>query len=238
MLCQIILHSNGQMSVETFKKLIVPFKQLRYLELSDAVFMRDFALLEVIGTLPSLSKLALVATDPASHPSHAPENYYSKSGGSRYFHALEHLHVIGSFFLIRHILRKVEERIVILGGEDESVCSSVDNMFFGPSMLDVMIQRLTQQAAEFAGTVGSSINDEDLVAQALNASYKAASEATLSKLPRDLKLIERDTSTSNFSAPIRDLVLAVFELNKKKIWMRCQAIVTILHQVLGGTIEQ
>lgn len=111
-------------------------------------------------------------------------------------------------------------------------------MFFGPSMLDVMIQRLTRQAAEFAGIVGSGINDEDLVAQALNASGKAASEATLMKLPGDLKPLEGETSTSTFSAPICDLILAVFELNKKNNWLRRQAIVIILQQVLGGTIER
>ena len=105
-------------------------------------------------------------------------------------------------------------------------------------MLDVMIQRLTRQAAEFAGIVGSGINDEDLVAQALNASGKAASEATLMKLPGDLKPLEGETSTSTFSAPICDLILAVFELNKTNNWLRRQAIVIILQQVLGGTIER
>ena len=119
-----------------------------------------------------------------------------------------------------------------------SVAESIDDMFFGPSMLDVMIQRLTRQAAEFAGIVGSGINDEDLVAQALNASGKAASEATLMKLPGDLKPLEGETSTSTFSAPICDLILAVFELNKKNNWLRRQAIVIILQQVLGGTIER
>ena len=103
MLCQIALR-NGQLPVEIFKKSIVHFKQLQSLVLSDAVFMSDFTLLEVLGTLPSLSTIILVATDPASHPSHAPENYYSKSGGPRYFRALQHLRVTGSFFLIRHIL--------------------------------------------------------------------------------------------------------------------------------------
>ncbi|KDR85721.1 hypothetical protein GALMADRAFT_234777 [Galerina marginata CBS 339.88] len=119
-----------------------------------------------------------------------------------------------------------------------SVAESIDDMFFGPSMLDVMIQRLTRQAAEFTGIVGSGINDEDLVAQALNASGKAASEATLMKLPGDLKPLEGETSTSTFSAPICDLILAVFELHKKNNWLRRQAIVIILQQVLGGTIER
>ena len=119
-----------------------------------------------------------------------------------------------------------------------SVAESIDDMFFGPSMLDVMIQRLTRQAAEFTGIVGSGVNDEDLVAQALNASGKVASEATMMKLSGDLKPLEGETSTSTFSAPICDLILAVFELNKKNNWLRRQAIVIILQQVLRGTIER
>ncbi|KAF7303221.1 hypothetical protein MKEN_01285900 [Mycena kentingensis (nom. inval.)] len=119
-----------------------------------------------------------------------------------------------------------------------SVTESIDDMFFGPSMLDVMIQRLTRQAAEFAGIVGSGVNDVDLVAQALNASGKTSSEAAMMHLTGDLKPLEGETSTSTFSAPICDLLLAVFELNKTNNWLRRQAVVIILQQVLGGTIER
>ena len=111
-------------------------------------------------------------------------------------------------------------------------------MFFGPSMLDVMIQRLTRHAAEFAGIVGSGINDEDLVAQALNASGKSSPEAAFMQLSGDLKPLEGETSSSTFSSPICDFVLAIFELDKKNNWLRRQAIVIILQQVLGGTIER
>ncbi|KII94258.1 hypothetical protein PLICRDRAFT_102369 [Plicaturopsis crispa FD-325 SS-3] len=119
-----------------------------------------------------------------------------------------------------------------------SVAESIDDMFFGPSMLDVMIQRLTRQAAEFAGIVGSGVTDEDLVAQALKMSGQTGSEATFMRLPGDLKPLDGETSSSTFSAPICDLVLAIFELNKKNNWLRRQAIVIILQQVLGGTIER
>ena len=108
-------------------------------------------------------------------------------------------------------------------------------MFFGPSMLDVTIQRLTRQAAEFTGIRGSGSHDEDLVAQALNASGKNAPEATLLKIAKDLKLLEEETIA--FTAPICDLILAVFELNKNN-WLRRQATLIILQQVLGGTIER
>ncbi|OAX40073.1 hypothetical protein K503DRAFT_768931 [Rhizopogon vinicolor AM-OR11-026] len=119
-----------------------------------------------------------------------------------------------------------------------SVAESIDDMFFGPSMLDVMIQRLTQQAAEFAGIVGSAVYDEELVAQALKAFGKSTSEDTFIHMSSDLRPLEGETSTSTFSAPICDLLLAIFELNKKNNWLRRQAIVIILQQVLGGTIER
>ncbi|KAG0700658.1 PhoX domain-containing protein [Suillus ampliporus] len=119
-----------------------------------------------------------------------------------------------------------------------SVAESIDDMFFGQSMLDVMIQRLTRQAAEFAGIVGSAVHDEDLVAQALKAFGKSTSEDTFMHMSSDLRPLEGETSTSTFSAPICDLVLAIFELNKKNNWLRRQAIVIILQQVLGGTIER
>lgn len=111
-------------------------------------------------------------------------------------------------------------------------------MFFGQSMLDVMIQRLTRQAAEATGIVGSGMHDEDLVAQALKSYGRATSEDALMQMSGDLKPLEGETSSSSFSGPICDLVLAVFELHKRNNWLRRQAIVIILQQVLGGTIER
>lgn len=120
----------------------------------------------------------------------------------------------------------------------KSVADSIDDIFFGPPMLDVMIQRLTRQAAEFAGIVGAAVNDEDLVARALQSSGKTGSEAALMQLSSDLKPLEGETSSSTFSAPICDLILAVFELHKQNNWLRRQAIVIILQQLLGSTIER
>ena len=93
------------------------------------------------------------------------------------------------------------------------------------------------QAAEFAGIAGSGMQDEDLIAQAIS-SGKDAPEVTLAKLPGDLKPLEGESGVSSFSGPICDLILAVFELDKKNNWLRRQAIVIILQQVLGGTIER
>ena len=91
------------MSGEILRKSFVHFKQLRSLQLSNAVSLSDFNLWEVLGTLPSLKNLTLEANDPESHPAHAPEKSNSQSG-LRYFGALESLQVTGSFFLIQHLL--------------------------------------------------------------------------------------------------------------------------------------
>ena len=98
----------GEISADILKKSFVHFKQLRSLLLEDAVFMTDFSLWEVLGTLPSLENLTLEANNPAYHPAHAPENSNSQSGGLRYFAALESLRVTGSFFLVQHLLNFID----------------------------------------------------------------------------------------------------------------------------------
>ena len=103
MLSKIVLHS-GRMSGNILKKSIVHFKQLRSLELLDAVLLSDLALWEVLGTLSSLTNLTLKT---ASHPAHDgddAENSNHQSGGPKYFDALESLCVTGSFFFIQHVL--------------------------------------------------------------------------------------------------------------------------------------
>ena len=104
MLRRIVLRS-GQMSVDTIKTSILLFKQLRSLELSDAVFMSNFGLWKVLGTLPSLANLTL-KIEPNCHPTHDPEDSNSQrtSGDFRYFDTLEILFITGSFFLIQHLL--------------------------------------------------------------------------------------------------------------------------------------
>jgi hypothetical protein len=103
MLRRIALRS-GEMSVDILKKSFVHFKELRSLELSDAVFTTDFSLLEVLGTLPSLENFTLEDGNPEPHPTHTPKNSNSQSRGLRYFDTLESLCVTGSFFLTQHIL--------------------------------------------------------------------------------------------------------------------------------------
>ena len=108
-LSKIVLR-DGQMSADILKNTIVHFKHLRSLELSYSVFVNDFkfALWEVLGTLPSLADLTLESNDLTSffYPAQAPENSNRKSGGRKYFDALESVSIKGFIksFLIQHLL--------------------------------------------------------------------------------------------------------------------------------------
>ena len=104
-------------------------------------------------------------------------------------------------------------------------------------MLDVTLQRLSRQAAEITGLSGSSIQDEDAIARALGLKATRPEE-TLAKLQGDLTPLDGGTGASSFSAPICDLLWAVFELDRKDNWLGRQAVVTILQQLLGSTIER
>ncbi|KAK4703178.1 sorting nexin-25, partial [Phenoliferia sp. Uapishka_3] len=112
-----------------------------------------------------------------------------------------------------------------------SVTSGIDEMLTaGPaSMMDTVIQRLSQQAAELSGIGGSGVQDEDLVGQLLSGQAGA-------DLPGGLRPGEE--GLTYFTAPICELFVTLFELKEKNNWLRRQAILIILQQILGGTIER
>ena len=105
-LSRLVLRS-GRLSAAILKNSIAHFKQLRSLELSDVVHVKNLGIwVKVLGTFPSLESLTLSTTsdDPAAHLSIAPESSKSRSGGPRYFEALEDICVTGSFIVIQHVL--------------------------------------------------------------------------------------------------------------------------------------
>ncbi|CEQ41403.1 SPOSA6832_03111, partial [Sporobolomyces salmonicolor] len=105
-----------------------------------------------------------------------------------------------------------------------SVTSGIDDVLgtSTTSMMDTIIERLSQQATEFAGIGGNGIRDEDLVEQVLAGGEGRMGEEGL----------------TYFTAPICDLFVTIFELREKNNWLRRQAILIVLQQVLGGTIER
>ena len=93
-----------------------------------------------------------------------------------------------------------------------TVATSLDDAV-GPSMLDVMYSSLGRPISD----IGALIGDELRPAKAAKA--------------------EALGSDGSFTTPICDFVIELFDL-KENNWLRRQAIVVILQQLLGGTIER
>lgn len=93
-------------------------------------------------------------------------------------------------------------------------------------MLDTIVQRLSQQAADVPGNSGLGMEDEDMVGSLLVGKGSG------------LPLVAGEEGLSYFTAPICDLFVTLFELKEKNNWLRRQAILIILQQILGGTIER
>lgn len=132
-----------------------------------------------------------------------------------------------------------------------------------PPMLDLMTQGLSRQLAEVADGV-QGMTDElaglmpawtrgDTSTTALAAAGTSTATATATTvtgqsdadaaaaledaLPPALQPLGGEGAPGGFTAPICDLFIEVFDL-KESSWLRRQAIVIILQQVLGGTIER
>lgn len=135
-----------------------------------------------------------------------------------------------------------------------------------PPMLDLMTQGLSRQIAEVAGgvqgvtdelaglmpvlrpwargeisTAAPVINKTSPVATTVRTvardSADAASAVLENALPPALQPLGGEGAAGSFTAPICDLFIEAFDL-KESSWLRRQAIVIILQQVLGGTIER
>lgn len=117
--------------------------------------------------------------------------------------------------------------------------TSLDDAMLGPSMLDLMYTSLSRQLSDVTGLVGVG-GDEliDMLPQALKSGRaKDSSLASGTALPAPGSSDE--TAVSIFTAPICDLFVELFDLKENKNnWLRRQAIVVILQQLLGSTIER
>lgn len=127
-----------------------------------------------------------------------------------------------------------------------TVTSGMDDMFGGPSMLDAIILRLSQQAADFAGSLTPSVQSEDIISSILGGFTNTSNgrsldssqdQVDLLSIPSGMRPVEGEGLTS-FTSPIASFLVEVFDLKEKGSWLRRQAIVIILQQVLGGTIER
>lgn len=110
-----------------------------------------------------------------------------------------------------------------------SVTDGMDDFLGNFGVLDQLStagQNLISAATQQAGTIptpDSSLATEDAV--------------TAAEAEAELNAFE-DRELEPFIKPICDLFLEAFELNRGNNWLRGRAVVVVLHQLLGGTIER
>lgn len=85
-----------------------------------------------------------------------------------------------------------------------------------------------QLAANGAGTPPPSLPTSTVLAVEPNSDAEAEAEL----------LAFENKELEPFVKPICDLFLETFELNRENNWLRGRAVVVVLHQLLGGTIER
>lgn len=147
------------------------------------------------------------------------------------------------------------------------VTSSLDDIFLKPSMIDVMAEKLNRQAEDMAeawdagmaqiGNYGLELGSSVLSPYALRALRTPALSGTQEdKEAFPFPSIQPHTSVeghdvserpptqpqaiieeTGFTTPITDFMVEVFGL-KNGDWLRKQALVIVIQQLLGSTIER
>jgi len=85
---------------------------------------------------------------------------------------------------------------------------------------------ITAASAQINGTNVDGVN-----------SALAHDPSTAAEVEAEMNAFE-DREAEPFVKPISDLFLEVFELQKGNSWLRGRAVVVVLHQLLGGTVER
>ena len=109
-------------------------------------------------------------------------------------------------------------------------------------MLDLMYTTLGRQINDVAGLGASDLAGigSSFLSQALNTGPYTPGwlrPEPPAQLPATFKPLGGESGTGSFTTPICDFFIELFDL-KENNWLRRQAIVVILQQFLGGTIER
>jgi sorting nexin-25 len=127
----------------------------------------------------------------------------------------------------------------------KTVAAGIDDILIGPSMLDLITQRLGEQVMDFSiedSTSSNSARSKDASNHAdftatANANANANTASTTASTPELPDALKAEGIT-RFTEPLCDLFIEMFELKDKTNWLRRQAVVIILQQILEGTIER
>jgi sorting nexin-25 len=145
------------------------------------------------------------------------------------------------------------------------VTSSLDDIFLKPSMIDVMAEKLNRQAVDMAeawdasvtqiGNYGLELGNSVLSPYALRAlrtpasdthsgekeafPFPAVGEQPMGQSPEYKPSAQPQAIVEEtvFTTPITDFLVEIFGL-KNGDWLRKQALVIVMQQLLGSTIER
>lgn len=140
----------------------------------------------------------------------------------------------------------------------KTVAEGIDDLVVAPSMLDLIIQRMGDQVMYLFQenhpdmTASSSSTQQQQGEPDKDAAVVAAAAAAMvADLEDEPTTTTAATTTqpsssssvasegiTKFTEPLCDLFIEMFELKEKNNWLRRQAVVIILQQILGGTIER
>ena len=126
-----------------------------------------------------------------------------------------------------------------------TMATSLDDNLLGPNMLDLMYSTLNRQLIDLGGMMGLGTEEiaglgTSFLPQALKTGWSKDLADSAAKAPSSESPIAPmggESGSGSFTTPICDLFIEVFDL-KENNWLRRQAIVVILQQFLGSTIER
>lgn len=126
-----------------------------------------------------------------------------------------------------------------------SVTDGMDDFLGNIAVLDQLSaagQNLISAATTQLGTFNGAGPPDASVAAAAGAAVGVSSDdpTTIAEAEAELAAYESNNRSElePFVKPICDIFLETFELNKGNNWLRGRAVVVVLHQLLGGTIER
>ncbi|KAI7908175.1 PXA domain-containing protein [Cokeromyces recurvatus] len=116
----------------------------------------------------------------------------------------------------------------------KTVAAGIDDILVGPSMLDLITQRLGEQVMEFSHENNNNHQTGFNYGNNSKQIPSTTDSTATTNLPDSLKT----EGITRFTEPLCDLFIEMFELKDKTNWLRRQAVVIIIQQILEGTIER
>lgn len=125
----------------------------------------------------------------------------------------------------------------------ESVADGMEDILGSIPVLDQLstagqslIAAATSQLGGGSAASQNAVTGQSAAAAAAAAAASAASAEAAAELAAATSTIPEESAP--FVKPICDIFLEIFELNRGNNWLRGRAVVMVLHQLLGGTIER